>query len=66
MADLSDLTNPFNLRRLRWWDDLDRIHSNVTGVLEVDRAVTALRAAGVKRIQVDRLSWTKVYEVGAI
>jgi hypothetical protein len=60
---LKDLTNPFNLRRIRWHDRDGFLHVMTVGILQVEETVARLREEGVGTFEVDRLAWTKVYEV---
>lgn len=65
MADstLKDLSNPFNLRRLQWHDKEGRLNSLAVGVLDVEQTLARLGEEGIKKVQVDRLAWLKVYDV---
>jgi hypothetical protein len=60
---LKDLSNPLNLRRIRWHDEEGRYDQHIVGVLDVEQTVARLKEEGVKKFEVDRLAWTKVYEV---
>ena len=60
---LKDLSNPFNIRRLQWHDEQDRLNSCMVGVLDVEQSIARLKEEGVRKVQVDRLAWAKVYEV---
>jgi len=62
-SPLKDLHNPFNLRRIRWHDKEGRQNQYIVGVLDVEQTIARLTEEGVKAFEVDRLAWTKVYEV---